>query len=370
MAIAIIGDHQSEPTQLLPVISNICAETFVCESLQNLSSLAKTCQINLILFCFDDVRQAENFISEMLDSEIFANSVTPGCLLLCKGIDARRASELCRDGLFTDFSIVRPLQDIHQFEWFVRKNLANHQPDYQRELDKLFSLLWKKLKGLSAALTEIEALPPKINDQAHKLINDLSREFSQLINSVDERLARDSEKTLVQSLEKLSKRLSSSVDDFQKGYLTRGLYQVESMKKDILVAEQRLFRLGKKRVLVVDDNHDFRVLIREVLEDSDYEVISASNASSAITQIQQHHPDLVLVDYDMPEMNGLEMLERLAGMDQSQKLPPLIMMTGNSQQELVQRSAQVGVVDFIVKPVRSATLLTKVSKHLSREDQL
>lgn len=368
VAIAIISDHQSEPTQLLPVIRDICAETFVCESLPSLTDLANTCQINLILFCFDDVRQAENFMSEMVNSEIFSDSVTPGCLLLCKGADARRASELCRDRLFTDFSIIRPLQDIHQFEWFVRRHFNSHHPDYQHEVDKLLKVVWQKLKNLKTALSEIEQLPPRIRYETKKIISELSTEFSQLNQVVDEQLSYEGERTFVTSLERLPNRIFSTVNDFQKAFLKRGISQIESITNDVLQVENRLFSANKRKILIVDDNYDFRVLIREVLEDNGYEVISASDASVAITQICRSQPDLVLIDYDMPQVNGLQMLERLAGMNISQRLPPLIMMTGHSQSELVHRSAEVGIVDFIVKPVRTATLLSKVNKHMSRED--
>lgn len=366
MAIAIFGDGQSELALLLPAIKHVCDEVHFCDSLEGLSDLVIDHKISLLLFCFDDVRLAENMMSKIVDKELFTQTATPSMLLLCRGADAKKASELCKERLFTDFAIVKPLQDIHQFEWFIRRNLDNYQPDFDHEVDKLMKLLWQKLDKLRAALLEIEVVPQRVNDEATRIISELSRAFTQLRHSASERPKDVSDNAFLLSMKRLPSKLSSSLDDFQKTYVSRGLSQIESIQDDVRQTEQRLARLAKKRVLIVDDNHDFRVLIREVLEASGYEVISAADATTAITHLFHSQPDLVLIDYDMPQVNGLEMLSHLSGMKKSwQKLPPLIMMTGHSQLELVQKSAEIGVVDFIVKPVRTATLLAKVNKHMA-----
>jgi DNA-binding response OmpR family regulator len=80
--------------------------------------------------------------------------------------------------------------------------------------------------------------------------------------------------------------------------------------------------MSKKRILVIDDEENIRILYKENLEDEGYEVILASCAEEANTKIKESYPDLVTLDIKMPEMDGIEFLRKLR---ESDKNIPVVM---------------------------------------------
>jgi CheY-like chemotaxis protein len=116
-------------------------------------------------------------------------------------------------------------------------------------------------------------------------------------------------------------------------------------------------------VMVVDDDEMQREIVSEVLENQ-YRVISATNGRHALSLMRERHPDLVLLDVMMPEMDGLEVLLQ---MHESPELAaiPVIMLSGRSEKDTVVTSLTAGVRDFIVKPFSASALLAKVQKFLA-----
>lgn len=112
------------------------------------------------------------------------------------------------------------------------------------------------------------------------------------------------------------------------------------------------------RILVVDDAPDNVLLVQTILEDEGYEISSADNGYSALAQIQQSPPDLVLLDVMMPGMDGYEVTQRIR---QNKQLPfiPILLITAHDQASVVQ-GLDLGADDFIRKPVEMDELLARV----------
>jgi len=103
------------------------------------------------------------------------------------------------------------------------------------------------------------------------------------------------------------------------------------------------------RILVVDDEESLAFLIRRVLELEGYEVLTASNGKEALELLRREHVDLVITDYMMPEMDGLEMINRIRKDDSLANLR-IIMLTVSDFQDTIDRAFDMGVVDYITKP--------------------
>ena len=117
------------------------------------------------------------------------------------------------------------------------------------------------------------------------------------------------------------------------------------------------------KILVADDNTASRELIREVLELSGYEVIEASDGESAVEQARAALPDLVLVDIQMPRLDGYGVLRelradaRLAGMR-------VVALTAFAMQSDRDRAIQAGFDGYITKPVEITALRKEIRKFL------
>jgi len=115
-----------------------------------------------------------------------------------------------------------------------------------------------------------------------------------------------------------------------------------------------------RTVLVVDDNKDYRELVKHLLSVHHYSVLEAANGQEALSVIGRQMPDLVLVDFNMPKMNGYEMIQEVRSNYETRKLK-IIMFTGATNRQHL-RSLNMDITDFLEKPVSNSKLLESISK--------
>ncbi|MNF58132.1 Chemotaxis protein CheY [compost metagenome] len=129
--------------------------------------------------------------------------------------------------------------------------------------------------------------------------------------------------------------------------------------------------MGKVNVLVVDDASFIRDLVKKGLRDHfpGIQIEEAINGRKAQQLLARAHIDLILCDWEMPEMSGLELLTWCREQD-SLKTTPFIMVTSRGDKENVIQAIQAGVSDYIGKPFSNDQLVTKVKKALSRSGRL
>ncbi|MBW4692359.1 MAG: response regulator [Lyngbya sp. HA4199-MV5] len=112
-------------------------------------------------------------------------------------------------------------------------------------------------------------------------------------------------------------------------------------------------------ILIVDDIADNLLLMQLFLEPEGYQVEVASSGNTAIAKIEASLPDLVLLDVMMPDMNGLEVTQRLRENSSFLSLP-IVLITANQEIDFEQ-AREVGANDLICKPVDMDELLSRIS---------
>lgn len=126
--------------------------------------------------------------------------------------------------------------------------------------------------------------------------------------------------------------------------------------------------MATKNILVVDDEAGIRELLSEILFDEGYGVHLAENAAQARSLLQQHHPDLVLLDIWMPDMDGLTLLKEWVALGQMSM--PVIMMSGHGTIETALEATRIGASDFLEKPIALKKLLATVAQVLQQSSAL
>jgi CheY-like chemotaxis protein len=116
-------------------------------------------------------------------------------------------------------------------------------------------------------------------------------------------------------------------------------------------------------LLVVDDDALQRQIVEQIFAAENYQLVFANNGIEALSILRKLHPDLILMDVMMPEMDGLDATRRLKAMTQFAAVP-VIMITGQSEGKVVVDSLKAGASDFVVKPFNKATLIDKVARAL------
>jgi len=111
----------------------------------------------------------------------------------------------------------------------------------------------------------------------------------------------------------------------------------------------------RPRILVVDDDMMIRLLMRESLEQAGFDVLEAEDGAKAIQSFTETLPEIVLMDVEMPKMDGFSACAALRRLPQGEDTP-VILVTGHDDAETVNRAFDVGATDFLSKPINWANL--------------
>lgn len=123
---------------------------------------------------------------------------------------------------------------------------------------------------------------------------------------------------------------------------------------------------SKKRILAVDDNAIVLTRISNTLQ-NDYDVITVNSGIRALKYLELEKPDLILLDIQMEQKNGIETLQEIRGMDDMADIP-VIMLTGVEDKDFVLSSARLGICDYILKPFSSDNLLKRIRRVFEQEN--
>jgi len=137
-----------------------------------------------------------------------------------------------------------------------------------------------------------------------------------------------------------------------------------SLNHVICVAEHEE-NTRKLRILCVDDNAFMLQTLSAALGD-EYEVFSLSKAKNIEAFLKNNTPELFLLDYNMPDINGFELYKIIKNHEQHFDTP-VIFLTASGTAERVQDALELGASDFIVKPMKAELLKEKIAKHIKRK---
>jgi two-component system cell cycle response regulator len=120
------------------------------------------------------------------------------------------------------------------------------------------------------------------------------------------------------------------------------------------------------KILTVDDSKTIRLLLARMLRPFQVEVVEGGNGEEGLQTALRERPSLIILDYNMPVMDGVMMLQQLRQNPEIQATP-VIMLTAESNPKIISTVARLGVRDYIVKPFQEDLLLAKINKIVSLE---
>ncbi len=123
---------------------------------------------------------------------------------------------------------------------------------------------------------------------------------------------------------------------------------------------------SRKRILAVDDNAIVLTRISNILQ-NDYDVITVNSGIRALKYLEMEKPDLILLDIQMEQKNGIETLQEIRRMDDMADIP-VIMLTGVEDKDFVLSSARLGICDYILKPFSTDNLLKRIRRVFEPEN--
>lgn len=119
----------------------------------------------------------------------------------------------------------------------------------------------------------------------------------------------------------------------------------------------------KPLILIVDDRLDNLQVLNDTLKAANYSLAVANNGAIAIEFLKKRKPDLILLDIEMPDMDGYEVCKSIKS-DQETTSIPIIFLTVKTEVDSIVKGLEYGAVDYITKPFNTKELLARVSTHI------
>jgi two-component system phosphate regulon response regulator PhoB len=123
--------------------------------------------------------------------------------------------------------------------------------------------------------------------------------------------------------------------------------------------------MARPRILVVDDEAAQREIIVYNLEAAGFEVMSADNGEDAVLMVQEEHPNLIVLDWMMPKLSGLEVCRQLRS-NKETKAIPIILLSARSEDVDKVRGLEIGADDYVSKPFSVVELMARINAQLRR----
>lgn len=119
----------------------------------------------------------------------------------------------------------------------------------------------------------------------------------------------------------------------------------------------------RKAAVIIDDDLDVRGLIQGILISAGLEVHAADSGATGVEAVRRHGPDIIVLDFGLPDFNGLEAARRIRGFSSA----PILMLTGH--EDLADTPFAAGIHDLMAKPFSPRELRLRVEKLLSSDEQ-
>lgn len=125
--------------------------------------------------------------------------------------------------------------------------------------------------------------------------------------------------------------------------------------------------MARTKVLIVDDEPDILLMVRVNLEGEGFETILAADGETALDQIREHAPDVVLLDVMMPVLDGWGVLESLTG--EAREHPAVVVVSAKAAPADLARAYRLGAADYVTKPFSMDGLVDVIHEVLQRSEE-
>lgn len=303
-------------------------------------------QPKVVVLAFKEIDKAQQYYLRVLRHSELAHSHSHRTVLLCGKDDARVAFELCKKESFDDYVLYWPqAYDGHRLAMSV----------------------WIACRDLTPPATRGPS-PAEVDEHVARLatmegaIGGQIAEGARHVASAKEAMVQASQIAASRpTVEQLQRALAASHEGVKPMSAWAG-------KLGVTVAPhlEGVRELAKKvhaprpLIMIVDDDAFAARLLAKALESQPWDLVFASEALEALGKLERVRPSLILMDVNLPGMDGLELTERLKSMPALAAIP-VIMLTGEARRETLERSRAVGAASFIVKPFTRDGLIAKLA---------
>ena len=336
----------------------------------------------VLILAFDTMEKAERYYLGLYRLSTLVHSITHRTLILCNKDDLRHVYDLCKKEYFDDYVLFWPMaHDALRLPMAVHHALrhlaaaGSGGPTVQE-----FAAQARRLAETEALLGQYSIRGGARMDEASRSLGQAQRDIGLALDKFSDRLTQGEMHGMAEILDGLG--FQHEIERFKSMEITPRLEAVTAamqpvrdwagaLEKDLAPQFkaardlQALVELVRSLVLVVDDDEFQHKVLRHLLKDANVELAFATTGTQALTAVGRRRPDLILMDVNLPDINGVDVTRRIKSVREFAGIP-IVMITGQVDKEIAVQSVKAGASGFVVKPFNKETLLAKVRSCLNR----
>lgn len=333
----------------------------------------------LLLVCME-IEKAERYYLDLYRNSQKIQTTMHSTLLVCKAKDVEIAYQLCLRKLFDDYVVIRPLLDPFRLTISIRNLLAEQKTLKQsNELHQHMAGIRSSALAKDQVIQETLARGVNVSSQLSQSEKQLSQNIQKEIHELAIQMASQAYGDAVQVLDQtaLIEKLYQFGQENLNGEISAAFKKpratLDQSLKDSRTNYDTQFEANKDlnkwldsilpRILLIDDDLILTKVYTRMLSNEGYEVLSCANAMEGLRTAIRFTPTLILLDYEMPEMSGIDFITRAKASPHLCKTP-IIMLTGHSERTIVQQTIKAGAADFLIKSNPKDVILKKLRSHI------
>jgi CheY-like chemotaxis protein len=334
----------------------------------------------VLVLAFDTLEKAERYYLGLYRRGATVHALPHRTVILCNKDDLRRVFELCKKEYFDDYILFWPMT--HDAP---RLPMAVHHALRQLAVGKALPANTAELVAQAHRIAELEVQLERYGArgaqriaQAGHSLREAGQQIGAALDRFGHQIARGDLQALVevkdrkgfeseierlksQQIEPQLRAAADAVTPLQQwasGMRDALAPQIESARSLRSLADQL-----RPLVMLVDDDEFQHRFLAHVLSGMNLELIGATSGSQALGLLRKRRPDLAFMDFELPDLSGVEVTRRMKAVEQFAGIA-VVMVTAHSEKQIVVESLRAGAADFVVKPFDRATVLAKLHKLL------
>jgi len=335
---------------------------------------------SFLVFNFDSAKKSLRLYQKLVHDAGETQDFPHTAILLCIASDLKVAYQLCEQEIFDDYIIFKPLYDPYRLRLMLQSTISTSSlKESWEDLSHQITAFGQKAKNQHRAIQQSTNRSRNALEKAESVYANLGVTVIEAVNSLSSQLAssnwKDEDAVKILTPELFQQRFGDLAEqcistEFQQA--ENSLRQImeqwtESIKSDVTGVVELLEGIevasdagaASKKILVIEDDEIYSGILKSLLEGVGYDVTCEYNGENGFNRMAVLQPGHVLLDYELPDMTGLDVLKK-AQNNSLLKHIPITMLTGHNNRDVVQKCIMHGAKDFIAKPASRVVILSKL----------
>lgn len=366
--ILLIADNKADAQDISYLLETIDIEIFIAlDNESTVQSFDKHLP-HLLICAREHIRDNEHLYLDLYRNSENIHASYHQTIVLCKLSDSKKAYDLCRRGIFTDYVVDKPRHDIFRLRLCIEIMMDNFARSHeQHKLGQEYRGAGNEAKSLANSVKKLRVQGQKLSDNSLVKMQHLNEwvllETQRVISSLDSGVESSAlDKSFSDKIQGILKNVGQEMIE-EVNILNKALDGVSAKYIDTLDQLIDAVKDIPITILIIDDNKAFAELISEILSEGGYRTLCSNDAKHGINLAVQQLPDLILLDISMPGMDGLQATHLLKSNPHIKDIP-IIILSAKNDRDVVMKLKAAGATGFISKPTKASVILDKIAKTL------